>query len=88
MYSLFQSGKIPTPPSPEEATIATVSVWMLAVLPMDDPRRRLVAGIYAYWLDRGYASDRQIDAVRATFDRAQTEYFSGLLAGKIAEKAK
>ena len=88
MYSIFPNGKIPAPPSPDEATIETVSLWMLVVLPIGDARRRIVAGVYAYWLDRGYTSDRQLGAVRAIFDRTQTEYFSGLLGGMIAENAK
>lgn len=83
-YSVFPGDYTPTPPNSEQATIATISVWMLAVLPIDDPRRRIVAGIYAYWLDRGNVSDRQMNAMRKVFDRVKADHAEGLFSVLVA----
>lgn len=82
-YAIFPDGYLPKPPDAENATMSTISVWMLAVMPKDDPRRRIVAGIYSYWLERGSVSNRQMDAMRKVFRRASDDYAAGLFDQEV-----
>lgn len=76
-HFLFPNGD--APPAPEMASAGRACAWLIAVMDENDKRRKFVASVYLFWLDRGYLTDKQLDALRAVFGKVANDYDNGFL---------
>ena len=67
------------PPFPNDADVPTALVWLLAVLDRGDSARRFVASLLACHHDRGFLTERQMQALRTIAAKAIRRHADGAL---------
>lgn len=62
------------PPLPNGADVPTACIWLLAVMDTDDGKKRFVSSVLTYFFDRGYLTDKQMDALRGVASKVIKRY--------------
>jgi len=76
------------PPFPNGADVQTVCIWLLAVMDQDDASRKFTASILTQHIERGWLSEKQIDALHSVSGRAVKKYMDGVLMCQGAMPSK
>lgn len=79
------------PPSfPSGADVPTACIWMLAVMDPDDGSRKFIASVLTYFCDRGYVTEKQMEALRSVASKLIKRHMEGDLQcqGAIPAKAQ
>lgn len=62
------------PALPNGANVDQACTWLLAVMDEGDRTRKFVSSVLAYYLDRGYVTERQMDSLRDVTSKAIRRY--------------
>ena len=85
-HFLFRDHDVP--PFPSGADVPTACIWMLAVMDPDDGSRKFVASVLTYFFDRGYITEKQMDALRGVASKIIKRHLDGDLQCQGALPAK
>lgn len=85
-HFLFPHGNPPA--FPENADVPTACIWMLAVLDPEDGAKKFLASVLSYYFDRGYLTEKQMDALRNLASRAIKLHLDRDLQCQGASRAK
>lgn len=75
------------PPFPSGADVPTACIWMLAVMDPEDGSRKFIASVLTYYFDRGYVTEKQMDALRSVASKIIKRYLDRDLQAQGASPA-
>lgn len=76
------------PMIPQECSVDQACIWLLAVMDETDGSRRFVASILTYFLDRGWLSEKQMEALQSVVAKVAKKHAEGELECQGAKPAK
>lgn len=76
------------PMLPQSSTVPEACIWLLAVMDDEDNGKKFVASLLIYHIDRGFLTERQMDALRALTSRIIGRFVDGDLECQGAKPAE